>query len=368
MGQILSDWYAEQGSWPKRQYVLVLISRSSDNASTHWISQGCACRRVFYLSIVFLDLSSLTLFLFVNLKHISNHYNPTFHAMDEFSVSVGKQNAGLLAGRMDLKPGLSSAMDSDQRTQTGETGGTGEQHNRLASDQVTSDLLLPCTNDPVPDPIGDVKTGFCSLTTRFIDELHKHIPENSALMQSIRSRDSSALIINELNADGAASPLDNLVDNLRHISSRRRSTALVIKDINPDWAQALLDEYHNSISATFFLEHMARFDSFSATEKAVEQLKGDVEKYCLETKLSISLIESERKIKKIGLEFRRPPASNGNHIDILLDDVRKETIPPDALYSGTTRRDVFEQTTDGSWKKLSTRMSWCRLNESICTV
>lgn len=283
--------------------------------------------------------------------------------MDEFSVSVGKQNASILVGRMGLEPVLSPTTDTNHKTRAGETG---EQNNYPASDQATPNVFLPCRSDLVSVPVEEKENGLRSLKPRFEDELHKHIPENSPLLQSIRSRDSSALIINEPNAAGASSPLHSLVGNLRHISSRCRSTALIIQDINPGWAQILLDEYPNSIDANFFLEHMARFDSFTATDKAVEQLRGDIDRCRLKTNLSSSPIEGLRRIKRIEFEFfDRPPASHGNHIDMLFDDVTKDGVPPGTFYARDSRRDVFEQATDGSWKKLSTRMSWCKLDEHI---
>jgi hypothetical protein len=68
-------------------------------------------------------------------------------------------------------------------------------------------------------------------------------------------------------------------------------------------------------------------------------------------------------------EFRfpsRPMGTNGFHIDVLIETREAKSCPSDMPFSHGPRRDVFEKSTTNHWRRTSTRLSWCQLDENLC--
>lgn len=282
--------------------------------------------------------------------------------MDEFTFSIGNQNASILAGRHDFYPSFCSTPNEQAYTEEIE-----KQDECAAGVQSTTDSSTLYEEILVPNRSEDNATGLHATARPFSDEIHGYIPKDSALMRSISRRRPIALLIDESVVKDETSALDSLIGDLRDISSSKSAcAALIIEDINPDWAQALQAEYPDFLSSKFLVEHMAQLDSSLATKEAIEELKIDIKRCCPRTKLTASDVEGPREVKKTELEFfDQSPAINGNHIDMLIVDIAHGHIPSNARCSEEARQDIFERTVGGSWRKISTRISWCKLDANI---
>ena len=216
--------------------------------------------------------------------------------MEELSDSIGRQNATLLmTGRSSLMPLFDSSTLSVGNSTTngyqdqGDTSNTGP-------------------NGAVPN------------LESFSETLRTYIPEDSILMQSITSRKTSAVFMNEQNPNGFENgrSIAYLLSKMR-VSSETGGSALIIQDIDQFWAQRLLKEFPESVHRAFLAHHMIRLDSFSATDRTIERLEEDMIRNRHGAKLESRLFNRHKSV-----EFVFPTPSldiNGCHLDCLFQTI-----------------------------------------------
>jgi hypothetical protein len=203
----------------------------------------------------------------------------------------------------------------------------------------------------------------------FADGLNAYIPEDSALMRSIKSRSPRALFVNERYPSGCT--IDDLSEGvLRELcydSNLSTGGALIIQDVSEDWAEILRSEYPKSVHSTFLAEHMIRLDGLSATDVALEQLRKDLSSSCPGTKMDVKRPTNGRSIVEFDFPFR-PSTHMGLHVDFLFETIDMDRVPSDFSFSGGPRRNVFEKDASNRWRRVSHRMSWCQLEKQFCKI
>ena len=222
-----------------------------------------------------------------------------------------------------------------------------------------------------------------------VDTIKSCIPEDSALMRSIKARKPNALLVNEKHPDGLRwnlSTLDSDLKNLHENPPRSGGSALIIQDIDQGWGQTLISRYPRQACPGFLAKHMIRLDSRSAVEEAV--------KIPTSTWRAVQqgrFVDTEELLLR-GLTSSLSEDTNGFHVDCDFSSVIKSTpgwstthvvsrtvtetsfsVGIEALGVGvrwTGGRD-HEETTEEIrlpkiWKRSRTRLSCCQLEEHLC--
>jgi hypothetical protein len=205
-----------------------------------------------------------------------------------------------------------------------------------------------------------------SMRKSFADNLDEIIPKDSLLRRSITERKPSGLLINELYPSGCnTNQLDSVfLEEVRADSVPSGGTALIIQDVNQDWANSLCSAFPRITHSSFLAEHMIRIDSAIANDEVLERLSNEMVENNPDTKLDYGVMGSCKTT-----EFRfpsRPMGTNGFHIDVLIETREAKSCPSDMPFSHGPRRDVFEKSTTNHWRRTSTRLSWCQLDENLC--
>jgi hypothetical protein len=200
----------------------------------------------------------------------------------------------------------------------------------------------------------------------FADDLDEFVPKDSLLRRSITKRKPSGLLINELYPSGCnITQLDSVfLEEVRADSVPSGGTALIIEDVNQDWADSLCSAFPNTAHSAFLAEHMIRIDSAMANDDVLERLSNEMVEYNPDTKLDYGVMGSCKTT-----EFRfpsRPMETNEFHIDVLIETSEAKSCPSDMPFSHGPRRDVFEKSITNHWRRTSTRLSWCQLDENLC--
>jgi hypothetical protein len=265
--------------------------------------------------------------------------------MEEFSDSIGRQNAKLLmTGRSSPAPPLDPSTLSFGKPTTksyhdqGKTSNTGQ-------------------NETVPT------------LEPFAETLKTYIPEDSVLMQSITRRKPSAVFMNEQNPHGFENgrSIAYLLDKMR-VSSQTGGSALIIQDVDQFWAQRLLLEFPRSVHRAFLAHHMIRLDSFSATDQTLEKLEEDITRNHQGAKLETHLFNRHKSVEFV---FPTPSTDiSGCHLDCLFQNIEESgnAVPLHVPFSDGPRKDLFEKDQFDVWRRTSTRLSWCRLKEHFCKI
>lgn len=282
--------------------------------------------------------------------------------MEELSFLLAQENAAILLGqsvhsthkRLDTIPNRHSHTGKPE-----DLNPLKENRSRAgATDESTKPSISTIDDKCMPR----------QMASSFANALDDYVPEDSVLRCSIRERKPDGLLINGHYASGCK--IDRLssefLEDVRADSMALGGTALIIQDINEDWAQALLSKFPRSICSAFLAEHMIRIDSACATDEAIEQLRKDIEKSSLETRLAYGITEC-RKTTEFGFPLRSSESS-GLHLDILLETKKYSPIPSEIPFSDGPRRDIFEKDPSNHWRRASTRLSWCQLKENFCKI
>ena len=203
----------------------------------------------------------------------------------------------------------------------------------------------------------------------FADGLSAYIPVETVLMRSIRERIPQSLFVNERYSSGCAIHDLNggVLQDLYAKSASPTGGALIVQDINQEWAEILHAGFPESVHPTFLAEHMIRLDDTSATDTALEQLKKDIDSSCPDTKMERTRPTNDR----FSVEFEFPsqsPKHKGLHVDFLFETAELERLPSDLLFSDRSRRNVFEKDASDNWRRISHRVSWCRLGGQFCEI
>lgn len=217
--------------------------------------------------------------------------------------------------------------------------------------------------------------------TSLADTLKTCIPEDSAMMRSIRARRPNALLVNEKHPEGLRWELQTIDSNLsclRENPPRSGGSTLIVQDIDQGWGQALISKYPQQVCAEFLAKHMIRLDSRSAVLDATEvptstwrairkQGRFDFEQ-CLLRGLTSSLRDE----------------IDGFHIDCDFSSVTQSPrawSTTHAIFANNTgvslgrifgghEREPSEMTekivVPKIWKKSRTRISCCELEDQFC--
>jgi hypothetical protein len=250
--------------------------------------------------------------------------------MEKLCASVDYQNAKTLMGHAQSTAGADETSDASQPS-------------------VKRDEEKP---NPMRKSVADC-----------LDEL---IPRNSLLRRSIRERKPIGILINDLYPSGCKiDQLDStFLEEMRADSVTLGGTALIIQDVNQDWADSLCSAFPRTAHSVFLAEHMIRIDSAIASDGVLEQLSNEMAEYKPDAKLSYENMGCRKTT-----EFRfpsRPLETSGFHIDILIEASGAKSCPSDMPFSHGPRREVFEKSPTNYWRRTSTRLLWCQLNENLC--
>lgn len=283
----------------------------------------------------------------------------TINAMEELSSSIDHQNAAILMGHSVVSIPDSTSASPLNRQPHPEKDFPKQYEGQAGATENYIEALIPTAkeeNEPK------------SMEKSFADDLDQYMPKDSILRRSIRERRPDGLLIDEHYASGCK--IDRLslsfLEGVRADATLMSGTALIIQDINQDWAQVLLSKFPRSIHSAFLAEHMIRIDSALATDEAIEQLRKDISKSSPGTKLTYGMT---KRRKTTEFEFpRRSSEDNGLHLDILFETNKYSPIPSEIPFSDGPRRDVFEKDSSNHWRRASTRLSWCQLEENFCKI
>jgi hypothetical protein len=141
---------------------------------------------------------------------------------------------------------------------------------------------------------------------------------------------------------------------------------LIIQDVNEDWAHSLCSAFPKTAHSAFLAEHMIRIDSKIANDEVLEQLSNEMVENNPDTKLSYEVMGC-RKTTELWL-LSRPLEPVGSHVDVLIETSESKSCPSDMPFSHGPRRDVFEKSPTNHWRRTSTRLSWCQLDENLCRI
>lgn len=283
--------------------------------------------------------------------------------MEELSFLIDHQNATMLLSQAsDSRPDSKLATPPNRQLHKWET------ENPLSLEESQSQAGAAEKPINIFTSEMDDKDKSSPTNISFADDLDEYISEDSVLRRSIRQRTPDGLLINEHYASGCK--IDRLspsfLEDVRADSMALGGTALIIQDINQDWAQVLLSKFPMTVHSAFLAEHMTRIDSACATDGAIEQLRKDIAKGSSGTRLTYKITERRKTTE---FEFPlRSSESSGLHLDILLETNKYSPIPSEIPFSDGPRRDIFEKDPSNHWRRASTRLSWCKLEENFCKI
>jgi hypothetical protein len=200
----------------------------------------------------------------------------------------------------------------------------------------------------------------------FTNALHEFVPPNSPLMESIDRRKTRAWIKERDSWDSTAIDLATVTTHLKDLRTSQPlsdCSVLIVEDIKPDLAELLLSEFPETVNQQFFMNNMVRFDSCSVTDESVERLR-----HTMWARRHGPQLESDPADGNVKL-FNIPPISpylNGFHLDYNI----RPTISYKSLSTFRTleglRPDHFEKNLSDFWRRTSTRLSVCQLENQLC--
>jgi hypothetical protein len=217
-----------------------------------------------------------------------------------------------------------------------------------------------------------------------VDTLKELIPERSVLMRSIQKRVSSAVwmidkdprddrISSAMETEPGGSQtnhcksLQELENFIRTCSTVSGAVALIVEDIDLQWAQPILSRFPESVSPAFLAQHMVRLDSTATTDADIQKLQHDISMHCPGTDLVSRRLGNRYSRKLIDLAFPATTKSHTGeaHIDCSLSGTLIGDLSPPAFTLDRARQDVFEEVRPKVWRRVTTRISWCRLEENL---
>jgi hypothetical protein len=151
--------------------------------------------------------------------------------------------------------------------------------------------------------------------------------------------------------------------NLRTSQPLSDCSVLIVEDIKPDLAELLLSEFPETVNQEFFMNNMVRFDSCSVTDESIKRLRHTMSARHHGPQLEDNPADGNVKLSNI------PPLSpylNGFHLDYNI----RPTISYKSLSTLRTleglRSDHFEKNLSDFWRRTSTRLSVCQLENQLC--
>ncbi|KAM0717871.1 hypothetical protein Q7P37_006203 [Cladosporium fusiforme] len=207
----------------------------------------------------------------------------------------------------------------------------------------------------------------------FEDTLWKYIPEDSDLALSIKQRkcvysfrgDNSFTLGPEEAVLSAHEVLGYFSDLYGPSSPIHRT--LIIQDINLDWCKALCSGFPGAIDPDFIARHIIHFDKLPAVYE-MEDLQNDLTKRYPHAGTSI---ESSGNFLGVQMSLSNYAiGGNGFHIDLQIEPSSSEA-QQHIRYLRNARPfasqwDFFERDESNKWRRRSTRVSCCRLEECFC--